>query len=78
MDRPHVKIFSDRKRDRIYIYVNKEFAGVVVNNGFMPLTYRGKYTAMMEGKQLPVESKHQGILEIVFEHCILEGATPIE
>ena len=78
MDRPHIKIFSDRRCDRTLIFINKEYAGAVVNNGFMPLHWPGKYTAIMEGKKLPVESKQQGIEAIVFEFCILERTTPIE
>ena len=78
MSRPHVKIFSYRKLDRLYVWIDKEYAGMVIYNGFMPLHWQKKYTAIIGDKKLPVESKQQGIEALVFEFCVLERTTPIE
>ena len=70
--RPTIKIIQDKK-GRTYLYVNGEFAGFVIDNGYMPLAYTDRYSAMVDGKAEPVDTVEGGILALLLEFCIIEG-----
>ena len=73
MERPRIKIIQTEK-GRTYVSVNGEYAGFVVDNGYMPLEYQGEYSAIVDGKRQPVESIEAGIKSLLVEFCTLEGA----
>lgn len=68
-DKPKITLIHDAK-DRTYVYVNKNYAGMVIDNKHLHPRYnKGKMTVFDHTGHIPVDKISEGVALLVLNMC---------